>query len=82
MNEKKNPRLTARDENGNKSSAYFYESTVSTNECTGMTPTLVEDDTAAESYLELLGVPVTSVDGASKHKKVFSKKSAKHSDGR
>lgn len=77
MNEKKNPRLTARDEDGNPSSAYFYDSTVSANECTGMTPTLVNDSAAAKSYLDLLGVPVTSADGASKHKKIFPEKAQK-----
>ena len=70
MAEKKNKRLTAADENGERSSAYFFENIASMNEFTGMTPTPPISEADAESYLDLLGVPVTSMDGASKKKKV------------
>lgn len=43
--------------------AMFYSRAASANDCTGMTPTppLTEDE--AESYCDVLSVPVTSKDG-------------------
>ena len=69
MSEKKNKRLSAVDENGERSSAYFFENTASANEFTGMTPVLPLSSANAESYLDLMGVPVTSADGAKVRKK-------------
>ncbi|MBQ0125837.1 MAG: hypothetical protein KBS59_05890 [Clostridiales bacterium] len=83
MIKKNNPRLTARGEDGEMSSAYFFDNTASANEFTGMTPTAVRNAAAAESYLDLMGVPVTSMDGASAHNAVFparEKKSEKHAN--
>ena len=77
MKEKKNKRLAARDENGERSSAYFFENTASANEFTGMTPTVPQTGEDAESYLDMLGVPVTSAGGASKRKRLFPPKEKK-----
>lgn len=74
MSKNDNKRLTARDVNGEKSSAYFFENTASANEFTGMTPTPPLESENAQSYFDLLGVPVTSFDGASKSKKLFRKR--------
>ena len=74
MSKNENKRLTARDVNGERSSAYFYENTASATEFTGMTPTPPLESENAQSYFDLLGVPVTSFDGASKSKKVFRKR--------
>jgi|GEM_PF-1459806 len=77
MENDKNKRLTARDEHGEPSSAYFFENTASANDFTGMTPTPPLTDEDAESYLDTLGVPVTSMDGGSKSKKRFPQKERK-----
>ena len=74
MQNKKSRRTPAADENGDPSSAYFFENTASANEFTGMTPALPLSSVNAESYLDLMGVPVTSADGASKHRKIKKEK--------
>ena len=77
MQDDKNKRQAARDGNGEPSSAYFFENTASANDFTGMTPTPPLTDEDAESYLDMLGVPVTSMDGGSKSKKRFPQKERK-----
>ena len=67
MKAPKRKRMPAVDESGEPSSAYFFENTASTEEFTGMTPTLPLTSMNAESYLDLMGVPVTSADGAFFH---------------
>ena len=74
MDKKNNPRQTARGTDGEMSSAYFFEDAASANEFTGCVPTPPPSDANAESYLDLLGVPVTSMDGGEKKKRLFKKK--------
>ena len=74
MKAPKRKRMPAVDESGEPSSAYFFENTASTEEFTGMTPTLPLTSMNAESYLDLMGVPVTSADGGSASKRRKQKK--------
>lgn len=74
MPDKSKNRQNAVDENGERSSAYFYENTASANEFTGMTPTPPIHENNAESYFDIFGVPVTSMDGGEKKKKMKKKK--------
>lgn len=74
MDEKKNPRQTARGVDGEMSSAYFFNNTASANEFTGIVPTPPPGDVNAESYLDLLGVPITSTDGGEKKRRIWKKR--------
>lgn len=74
MDKKREPRKAARGIDGEMSSAYFFDETASANEFTGCVPTPPPDDVNAESYLDLLGVPVTSMDGGEKKRRIFRKK--------
>ena len=74
MDKKREPRKAARGIDGEMSSAYFFDETVSANEFTGCVPTPPPDDVNAESYLDLLGVPITSTDGGEKKRRIFKKR--------
>ena len=74
MDKKKNPRQTARTVDGEPSSAYFFDNTASANEFTGSVPTPPPTDEDAESYFDLLGVPVTSADGGEKKRRIRRKR--------
>ena len=49
-------------------SAYFPESVASANECTGMVPTVPEDEIEAASYRDIAPIPVTSADETNRGK--------------
>lgn len=74
MDKKRNPRQTARTVDGEPSSAYFFDETASANEFTGCVPTPPPTDADAESYLDLLGVPITSTDGGEKKRRIWKKR--------
>ena len=74
MDKKKNPRQAARGIDGEMSSAYFFDETASANEFTGCVPTPPPTDADAESYLDLLGVPITSMDGGEKKRRIRRKR--------
>lgn len=49
--------------------AMFTNPIASVNDCTGITQTIPQTGSQAESYCDIADVPVTSLDGASKYKK-------------
>ncbi len=49
---------------------FFLTGAASANDCTGITPLVPDDGYEAESYFDIIDVPVTAKDGAEKFKDI------------
>ena len=49
---------------------FFRTSAASANDCTGITPTVPQTESEAESYFDVIDLPVTAKDGSEKFKSI------------
>lgn len=56
--------------NAHLQNIFYRTSAASANDCTGITPTVPETSYEAESYFDIIDLPVTSRDGSERFKKI------------
>ena len=64
------PKKKKEKKNEHLQNVFFRTSAASANDCTGITPTVPETSFEAESYFDVIDLPVTSVDGAEFFKRI------------
>lgn len=59
-----------KEKNAHLQNIFYRTSAASANDCTGIAPTVPETSYEAESYFDIIDLPVTSKDGAERFKKI------------